>query len=107
VDAPAEQPTEDPEKTEEQTVHSPQRRRSGHTRAQVTPRLEGQRCGGRPPPRVRGHPQLSTLTSRELQHDRCRLSGSLRLLGGSHLSGIPRLQRVSTHLCTRTSIKPM
>jgi hypothetical protein len=36
-----------------------------------------------------------------------RLSGSLRLVGGSHLSGILRLQRVSTHLCTRTSTKPM
>jgi hypothetical protein len=58
VDAPAEQPTEDPEETEEQTVHSPQRRRSGRTRAQVTPRLEGQRRGGRPPPRARGHPPV-------------------------------------------------
>jgi hypothetical protein len=52
-------------------------------------------------------PQLSTLTSGELQHDRYRLSGSLRLVGGSHLSGIPRLQRASTHLCTRTSTEPM
>jgi hypothetical protein len=52
VDAPAEQPTEDPEKTEEQIVHSPQHRRSGRTRAQVTPRPEGQRRGGRPPPRA-------------------------------------------------------
>jgi hypothetical protein len=52
VDAPAEQPTEDPEETEEQTVHFLQRRHSGRTRAQVTPRLEGQRRGGRPPPRV-------------------------------------------------------
>jgi hypothetical protein len=25
-------------------------------RAQVTPRPEGQRCGGHPPPRARGHP---------------------------------------------------
>jgi hypothetical protein len=33
VDAPVEQPTEDPEETEEQIVPSPQRRRSGHTRA--------------------------------------------------------------------------
>jgi hypothetical protein len=56
VDAPAEQPTEDPEETEEQIVHSPQRRRSGRTRAQVTPRPEGQRRGGRPPHRTRGHP---------------------------------------------------
>jgi hypothetical protein len=31
VDAPAEQPTEDPEETKEQIVHSPQRRRSGRT----------------------------------------------------------------------------
>jgi hypothetical protein len=58
VDAPVEQPTEDPEKTEEQTVHSPQCRRSGYTRAQVTPRLEGQRLGGRPPPRARDHPPV-------------------------------------------------
>jgi hypothetical protein len=52
-------------------------------------------------------PQLSTLTSGELQLDRSRPSGSLRSLGGSHLSGIPELQRVSTLLCTRTSIEPM
>jgi hypothetical protein len=52
VDAPAEQPTEDLEETEEQTVHFLQRRHSGRMRAQVTPRLEGQRRGGRPPPRV-------------------------------------------------------
>jgi hypothetical protein len=51
-DAPVEQPIEDPEEIEEQTVHSPQRRRSGRTRAQVTPRPEGQRHGGRPPPRA-------------------------------------------------------
>jgi hypothetical protein len=52
-------------------------------------------------------PQMSTLTLGELQHDRCRPSGLLRLLGGSHLSGIPELQRVSTHLCTRTSTEPV
>jgi hypothetical protein len=107
VDAPAEQPTEDPEETEEQIVHSPQRRRSGRTRAQVTPRPEGQCRGGRPPPRARGHPQLSTLSSGELQLDRSRPSGSLRSLDGSHLSGILGLQRVSTLLCMRTSIGPM
>jgi hypothetical protein len=56
VDAPAEQPLEDPQETEEQTVQTPQRRRSGRTRAQVTPRPEDQRRGGRPPPRARGHP---------------------------------------------------
>jgi hypothetical protein len=38
VDAPAEQPTEDPQEIEEQTAQTPQRRRSGRTRAQVTPR---------------------------------------------------------------------
>jgi hypothetical protein len=58
VDAPTEQPTEDPEETEEQTVHSPQRHRSGRTRAQVTLRPEGQRRGGHPPPRARGHPPV-------------------------------------------------
>jgi hypothetical protein len=52
-------------------------------------------------------PQLSTLTSEELQLDKSKPSGSLRSLGGSHLSGIPGLQRVSTLLCTRTSIGPM
>jgi hypothetical protein len=52
-------------------------------------------------------PQLSTLTSGELQLDRSRPLGSLRLLGGSHLSEIPELQRASTHLYTRTSIEPM
>jgi hypothetical protein len=58
VDAPAEQPIEDLEEIEEQTVHSPQRCRSGCTRAQVTPRLEGQRRGGHPPPKARGHPPV-------------------------------------------------
>jgi hypothetical protein len=112
-DPPVEQPTEDPpaeqptEETEEQIAQTPPRRRSGRTRAQVTPRSEGQRREGHPSPRVRGHPQLSILTSGELQHDRYRLSGSLRLVGGSHLSGIPGLQRVSTYLCTRTSTEPM
>jgi hypothetical protein len=72
VDAPTEQPTEDPKETEEQTVHSPQRRRSGRTRAQVTPRPEGQRRVGRPPPRVRGHPlvehfDLRGATARQVQ----------------------------------------
>jgi hypothetical protein len=70
MDAPVEQPIEDPEETEEQTVHSSQRCRSRRTQAQVTPRPEGQCRGGRPPPRARGHPQLSTLTSGELQLDR-------------------------------------
>jgi hypothetical protein len=52
-------------------------------------------------------PQLSILTSGVLQLDRSRPSGSLRSLGGSHLSGIPKLQRVSTLLCMRISIGPM
>jgi hypothetical protein len=51
-DPPAEQPTDDIEETEEQTAQTPPRRRSGRTRAQVTPRPEGQRCGGHPPPRA-------------------------------------------------------
>jgi hypothetical protein len=59
---PAEQPTEDTEKTEEQIVHTLPRRRSGRTRAQVTPRPESQHRGGHPPPRARGHPHSSTLT---------------------------------------------
>jgi hypothetical protein len=71
-DALAEQPIEDPEEIEEQTVHSPQRRRSGRTRAQVTSRPEGQRRGGRPPPRARGHPpvehfDLRGATARQVQ----------------------------------------
>jgi hypothetical protein len=57
-DPPIEQPTEDIEETEEQTVQTPPRRRSGRTRAQVTPRPEGQRRGGRPPPWARGHPSV-------------------------------------------------
>jgi TPP-dependent indolepyruvate ferredoxin oxidoreductase alpha subunit len=61
-DPPTEQPTEETEETEKQTVQTPPRRCSGRTHAQVTPRLEGQRCGGRPPPRARGHPQSSILT---------------------------------------------
>jgi hypothetical protein len=55
-DPPAEQPIEDTEETEEQTAQTPSHRRSGCTRAQVTPRLEGQHRGGRPPPTARGHP---------------------------------------------------
>jgi hypothetical protein len=61
-DPPAEQPTKDPpveqptEETEEQTAQTPPRCRSGRTRAQVTPRPEGQHRGGHPPPRARGHP---------------------------------------------------
>jgi hypothetical protein len=55
-DPPAEQPTEDTEETEEQTAQTPPRHHSGRTRAQVTPRPEDQRHGGRPPPRARGHP---------------------------------------------------
>jgi hypothetical protein len=39
-DQPVEQPTVETEETEEQTVQTPPRRRSGCTRAQVTPRLE-------------------------------------------------------------------
>jgi cell division septum initiation protein DivIVA len=58
-DQPIEQPIEE---TEEQTVQTPPRRRSGRTRAQVTPRPEGQRCGGRPPPKLEVTPQSSTLT---------------------------------------------
>jgi hypothetical protein len=58
-------------------------------------------------PELEVTPQLSTLTSGELQHDKCRPSGLLRLLGGSHLSGIPGLQRVSTHLCMRISTDAM
>jgi hypothetical protein len=49
-------PAEAPEETEEQPVQTPPRRRSTRTRAQVTPRPEGQRRGGRPPPRARGSP---------------------------------------------------
>jgi hypothetical protein len=72
VDAPAEQPIEDPQETKEQTVQTPQRRRSGRTRVQVTPRPEGQRRGGRPPPRARGHPpiehfDLRGATARQVQ----------------------------------------
>jgi hypothetical protein len=69
---PVEQPAEVTEEIEEQTVQTPPRRRSGHTRAQVTPRPEGQRYGGRPPPRARGHPlvehfDLRGATARQVQ----------------------------------------
>jgi hypothetical protein len=57
-DLPTEQPTEDTEEIEEQTAQTPLRRHSGHTRAQVTPRPEGQRRRGRPPPWARGHPPV-------------------------------------------------
>jgi hypothetical protein len=51
--------------------------------------------------------QSSTLTSGVLQHDRYKLLGLSRLVGGSHLSGTLELQRVSTHLCMRISTEPM
>jgi hypothetical protein len=51
-------PTEAPEGIEEQPAQTPPRRRSTRTRAQVTPRLEGQRRGGRPPPRAKGSPPV-------------------------------------------------
>jgi hypothetical protein len=35
------------------------------------------------------------------------LSGLSRLVGGSHLSGTPELQRAFTHLYMRISIEPM
>jgi hypothetical protein len=77
-DPPAEQPTEDPlaeqptEGIEEQTARTPPRRRLGRTHAQVTPRLEGQRSGGHPPPRARGQPlvehfDLRGATARQVQ----------------------------------------
>jgi hypothetical protein len=71
-DPPVEQPREDTEETEEQTVQTPPRRRSGRTRAQVTPRPKGQRRGGHPPPRARGHPpvehfDLRGATARQVQ----------------------------------------
>jgi hypothetical protein len=65
-------PAEAPEGTEEQPAQTPQRRRSTRTRAQMTPRPEGQRRGGRPPPRVRGSPpvehfDLRGATARQVQ----------------------------------------
>jgi hypothetical protein len=57
-DPPADQSLEDLpieqhlEEIEEQTAQTPPHCRSGRTRAQVTPRPEGQRRGGRPPPKV-------------------------------------------------------
>jgi hypothetical protein len=71
-DVPVEQHIEDPEETEEQTVQTPPCRRSRRTRAQVTPRPEGQRRGGRPPPKARGHPpvehfDLRGATARKVQ----------------------------------------
>jgi hypothetical protein len=73
----------------------------------VTPRPEGQRRGGRPPPMARGHPPVEHFDLRGAKPDKSRPSGSLRSLGGSHLSGIPGRQRVSTLLYTRTSTGPM
>jgi hypothetical protein len=55
-DQPAEQPAEETKEIEEQTVQTPPCCRSGRALAQVTPRPEGKRRGGRPPPRARGHP---------------------------------------------------
>jgi hypothetical protein len=49
-----EHPTEQIEETQEQTLQTPPRHRLGRTHAQVTPRPEGQRRGGRPPLRARG-----------------------------------------------------
>jgi hypothetical protein len=65
-------PAEAPEETEEQSAQTPPCRRSTRTRAQVTPRPEGQRRGGRPPPRARGSPlvehfDLRGATARQVQ----------------------------------------
>jgi hypothetical protein len=57
-------------------------------------------------PELEVTPQLSTLTSGEVQQDRYRLLGLSRLVGGFHLSRIPELQRASTHLYMRTSTEP-
>jgi hypothetical protein len=51
-------PVEPLEGTEEQPAQTPSCHRSIRTWAQVTPRPEGQRRGGRPPPRVRGSPPV-------------------------------------------------
>jgi hypothetical protein len=53
-------------------VQTPPRRRSGCTHAQVTPMPEGQRRGGRPPPRAHGQPpvehfDLRGATTRQVQ----------------------------------------
>jgi hypothetical protein len=60
------------EGTAEQAAQTPSHRRSTRTRTQVTPRPEGQRRGGRPPPRVRGTPpvehfDLRGATARQVQ----------------------------------------
>jgi hypothetical protein len=62
VEQTEEQPAEETEATQEQILQTPPRRRSGRMRAQVTPRPEGQRRGGRPLPELVVSPQLSTLT---------------------------------------------
>jgi hypothetical protein len=59
-----EQPAEETKETQEQTLQTPPRRRSGRTCAQVTPRPEGQRHGGRPPPRARGQPLVEHFDQR-------------------------------------------
>jgi hypothetical protein len=60
------------QKRQEQTPQTPLRRCSGRTHAQVTPRPEGQRRGGHPPPRARGQPpvehfDLRGTTARQVQ----------------------------------------
>jgi hypothetical protein len=65
-------PAEAPEGTEEQPVQTPPCHRSTRTRVPVTPRPEGQRRGGRPPPRARGSPpvehfDLRGATARQVQ----------------------------------------
>jgi hypothetical protein len=71
------------EGTAEQAAQTPSHRHSTRTRTQVTPRPEGQRRGGRPPPRVRGTPpvehfDLRGATARQVQSLRF-----LRSAGGS------------------------
>ena len=57
--------TQEAEQTEEtEQAPQPQLRRSGHTRTQVTPRLETQRRGSRPPPRPQGPPLVTHLDLR-------------------------------------------
>ena len=58
---PAEQTQEGEQAEETEQAPQPQLRRSGHTHAPVTPRLETQQRGSYPPPRPQGPPLVTHL----------------------------------------------
>jgi hypothetical protein len=73
----------------------------------VTPRPEGQRRGGYPPPRAHGQPPVEHFDLRGATTRQVQSLCFVEIVGGSHLSETQELQRDSTHLYMRTSTELM